>query len=214
MAKIRASYPAALDGSILTGDDNKMPAPEASPGKASRRIRMRRRTALVLGLGIVLPAFTLIYAVLPWSMSLLAPRHGWSETGPATLNLLGLIPTAVGFAGLIWVLSVMMAQVPKLPEVIEFDEGERLLTATSRVLITHGPFALSRNPMYISGAFVLLGWALFYGSVVILIVTVVGWTLAHFFKVPQEERGLEARFGDAYRSYKARVPRWIGLPRR
>lgn len=191
-----------------------MSTPEASRAKPSRRIRFRRRTAIVLGLAIVLPAFTLIYAVLPWALSLLAPRCGWGESGPASVNLLGLIPLALGYAGLIWVLSVMGAQVPKLPKIVEFDEGERLLTATSRVLITHGPFALSRNPMYLSGALVLLGWAVFYGSVVILVVTIVGWTLAHLFKVPQEERGLENRFGDEFRSYKARVPRWIGLPRR
>ena len=191
-----------------------MAALQTSHPKPSRRFRIRCQTALVLGLVIVLPAFTLIYAVLPWTLSLLAPRYGWSNTGPANVNLLGLIPVAAGFAGLIWVLSVMAAQFPKLPEIIEFDEGERLLTATSRVLITHGPFAFSRNPMYLFGALVLLGWAVYYGSVVIFVVTLVGWTLGHFLKVPQEERGLEARFGDAYRSYKARVPRWIGLPRR
>jgi protein-S-isoprenylcysteine O-methyltransferase Ste14 len=34
-----------------------------------------------------------------------------------------------------------------------------------------------------------------------------------FVIVPWEERDLEARFGEAYRAYKARVPRWLGLPR-
>jgi protein-S-isoprenylcysteine O-methyltransferase Ste14 len=82
------------------------------------------------------------------------------------------------------------------------------------VLVTHGPFGLSRNPMWLSGLIVWLGWALFFGSVVILIVAIVLWVVTHVFTVPREERALEARFGETYRAYKARVPRWLGLPRR
>ena len=81
----------------------------------------------------------------------------------------------------------MFAQIPNLPPVLELDEGEGLLTATSRVLITHGPFACSRNPMYLAGTFIWLGWAIFYGSVVMLIWTVVGWTLLSYLKIPQED---------------------------
>lgn len=68
--------------------------------------------------------------------------------------------------------------------------------------------------MFLTAGIILLGWAIFYGSLSILIVTLAFWMTANCLKVPQEERGLEARFGDAYRAYKARVPRWIGLPRR
>jgi protein-S-isoprenylcysteine O-methyltransferase Ste14 len=161
-----------------------------------------------------LVVYPLIFVVLPWALSLLTPRFGWTEGGPGSWNLLGLIPVAAGIAGLIWVFSVMFAQVPKLPAVLELDEGEGLLTATSRVLITHGPFAYSRNPMFLADAIVWLGWALFYGSAVILVVGLLGWTLLNYFKVPQKERGLEARFGDAYRDYRRTVPRWVGTIRR
>jgi protein-S-isoprenylcysteine O-methyltransferase Ste14 len=108
----------------------------------------------------------------------------------------------------------MFAQIPKLPPVLELDEGEGLFTATSRILITHGPFAYSRNPMFVAATFIWVGWAIFYGSVVFLVLTVVGWTLLSYLKVPQEERGLEARFGAAYAAYCRKVPRWIGAIRR
>jgi protein-S-isoprenylcysteine O-methyltransferase Ste14 len=168
----------------------------------------------VAGLFIVLVVYPLLVVVLPWGLSLLTPRYGWTERGPATWNLLGLVPVAAGVVGLFWVFGVMFAQFPNLPEIVELDEGEGFLTATSRILITHGPFAYSRNPMFLSGLFVWLGWAIFYGSGLIAIVIVVLWTLANSLKVPQEERGLEARFGEAYRDYRRRVPRWLGKIRR
>jgi protein-S-isoprenylcysteine O-methyltransferase Ste14 len=58
------------------------------------------------------------------------------------------------------------------------------------------------------------GWALFYGSIAVLIGFLLFWVALNFMIVPYEERDLEARFGEAYRDYKARVPRWLGLPRR
>ena len=187
-----------------------MSTPAVPDEKPSHRIRFSRRLGFVLGLIVVSVVYPFMVIVLPWALSLLTPRLGWTESGPATWNLLGLIAVVAGIVGLVWVFSVMFAQFPKLPEVIELDEGERLLTATSRVLITHGPFAYSRNPMFLSGLTVWLGWALFYGSGLILVLTAVLWTLSNAFKVPQEERGLEARFGEAYRDYQRRIPRWLG----
>jgi protein-S-isoprenylcysteine O-methyltransferase Ste14 len=170
--------------------------------------------AVIVGVFMILVVFPFLYGVLPWLLSLATPRLGWTEHGPSAWNLLGLFPVVAGALGLAWVFGVMFAQLPKLPPVLELDEGEGFLTATSRILITHGPFACSRNPMFVAVTVMLLGWSIFYGSVVILILTVVFWTLLNYLKVPQEERGLEARFGEAYHAYRRRVPRWIGPIRR
>jgi protein-S-isoprenylcysteine O-methyltransferase Ste14 len=191
-----------------------MSPPEVPASKRPHRYRISRGMAFISGFFIVSVVLPFNFLVLPWLLSLLTPHLGWSEHGPAACNMLGLFPVVAGALGLVWVLSVMFAQIPKLPPVLELDEGEGLLTATSRVLITHGPFACSRNPMYLVATFIWLGWAIFYGSVVMLIWTVVGWTLLNYLKIPQEERGLEARFGEAYRAYRRRVPRWIGTIRR
>ena len=191
-----------------------MSTPEVSGGRPSRRIWISRRIAFLLGLVVVFVVYPIMVGLLPWALSMLTLRYGWTETGPASWNLVGLIPVLAGIVGLVWVFSVMFAQFPKLPENLELEKGELLWSMTSRVLITHGPFAFSRNPMFLSGLTVLLGWAVFYGSVVILILAIVGCIFANYFKVPREERGLEGRFGEAYRRYKQRVPRWLGLPPR
>ncbi len=191
-----------------------MSTPEVPASKRSHRYRISRRMAFIFGVVIVSVVHPFAFLVLPWLLSLLTPHLGWTEHGPAAWNILGLFPVVAGALGLARVYSVVFAEVRKLPPVVELDEGEGFFTTTSRVLITHGPFACSRNPTYLAGMFIGLGWVIFYGSVVMLIWTVVGWMLLNYLKVPQEERGLEARFGEAYRAYRRRVPRWIGTIRR
>ena len=118
-----------------------MSTPEVLDGKPTRRIRMPRWIVFILGLLVVLVVYPTMVGVLPWAISLLRPRFGWTESGPATWNLLGLIPVVAGVAGLVWVFGVMFAQFSKLPEIVELDMSERPWSATSRVLILHGPFA-------------------------------------------------------------------------
>jgi protein-S-isoprenylcysteine O-methyltransferase Ste14 len=191
-----------------------MTTPEVPASKRSHRFRFPRRMAFIAGGFIVSVVHPFNFLVLPWLVSLLTPRLGWTEHGPAAWNILGLFPVVAGALGLAWVDTVMFAQIPKLPPVLELDEGEGFFTATPKILITHGPFAYSRNPTYVAATVTWFGWAIFYGSVVFLVLTVVGWTLLSYLKVSQEERGLEARFGEVYRAYRRRVPRWIGTIRR
>ena len=68
--------------------------------------------------------------------------------------------------------------------------------------------------MYLFELVLWFGWALFYGSLAVFIGFLLWWIMLNFYAIPYEERDLEARFGEAYRAYKARVPRWLGLPRR
>jgi protein-S-isoprenylcysteine O-methyltransferase Ste14 len=180
----------------------------------SRRVLVQRWQAIVVGFyafGVVYP---FMLSILPWALSLLTPRFGWTERDPGNWNLLGLIPVLFGITGLIWVFCVGMSLFRKLTWPLELEVGERLVTATGTVLVTYGPFALSRNPIFASGLIALLGWALFYGSPVILVVTLVNWAVSDRYIVPREERALEARWGEAYRDYKRRVPRWLGMRRR
>ncbi len=171
-----------------------MSTPEVPASKRPHRTRISSRMAVVVGAFIVSVVDPFAFLVLPWLLSLLTPRLGWTEHSPGRLEHAWALPgRGWRLLGLVWVFSVLFAEVRKLPPVVELDEGEGLLTAKSRVLITHGPFGCSRNPRFLAAMFIWLGWAIFYGSVVILIWTVVGWTLLNYLKIPQEERGLEAR---------------------
>ena len=76
-------------------------------------------------------------------------------------------------------------------------------------LLTSGPYRFSRNPLYLGGnVFIFAGAALLLGSPSALFATAVHLPLVDLF-IRREERQLERDFGDAWRRYKKRVPRWV-----
>ena len=75
-------------------------------------------------------------------------------------------------------------------------------------LVTDGIFGCLRNPMYVGLTLILAGLSVLLASDWMLVMAVVFIAVIHFGVVKREERYLEAKFGDAYRAYKARVPRY------
>lgn len=76
-------------------------------------------------------------------------------------------------------------------------------------LVTSGIYRLTRNPMYVSLAGLLLGWAVWLGNPTGLIVIALFVALMNRVQIIPEERALAAKFGDDYAAYKARVRRWL-----
>ena len=75
-------------------------------------------------------------------------------------------------------------------------------------LVTEGIFAHGRNPLYIGNLMVLLGILLMHGSPWVLALGGAFYLASYGAIVAAEERFLAAKFGDDYRDYCARVPRW------
>ncbi len=175
---------------------------EVPDGTRSARVSLPRWLALVLAVMLWTVVLPLVHGVLPWAISLLTTRHGWAEDRPGIWNWLALIVVGVAGACLIWILALHFVQTPERVE----------LEMTPKYLLRRGPYAVTRNPMYLAGLTLWLGWTLFYGSVGILI----GWVVLGVcvnLLVRREECALEARFGEVYREYKRTVPRWIGKAR-
>ena len=78
-------------------------------------------------------------------------------------------------------------------------------------LATTGIYAYVRNPMYVGLTLLLVGLGIAFASDWTLVTTVAFALTIHFGVVLREERYLEAKFGEPYRQYTARVPRY-GLP--
>lgn len=79
-------------------------------------------------------------------------------------------------------------------------------------LVAVGPYRFMRNPMISGVAAVLLGEAFIHRSPRLAAWFLVFVVINHVYFMLVEEPGLERRFGAAYRTYCAAVPRW--LPRR
>jgi protein-S-isoprenylcysteine O-methyltransferase Ste14 len=76
-------------------------------------------------------------------------------------------------------------------------------------MVAVGPYRHVRNPMISGVALMLAGQAIFWGSWVTATWAGLFVLINHLYLVLSEEPGLERRFGEPYRVYKANVPRWL-----
>jgi len=75
-------------------------------------------------------------------------------------------------------------------------------------LRTGGIYKISRNPMYASFIFLNTATFLFLPSILLLVIMIYGMVVHHFI-ILGEEKFLDHEFGDEYRKYKSRVPRYL-----
>jgi protein-S-isoprenylcysteine O-methyltransferase Ste14 len=73
---------------------------------------------------------------------------------------------------------------------------------------TTGIFTWTRNPMYVGGSLALLGIAIGFALDWVILLLVASLPLIHYGIILREERYLERKFGDEYRRYKEKVPRY------
>ena len=78
--------------------------------------------------------------------------------------------------------------------------------------LTKGLYRYSRHPMYVTQALMFIGVGIASASWVFLLFTVVNTILSIICAGPEERFCLE-KYGNAYREYMNRTPRWIGIPK-
>lgn len=76
-------------------------------------------------------------------------------------------------------------------------------------LITDGPFAKSRNPIYTGNTMLLLGAGLLTGIAWLVIAAPLAAFAVQKLAIEREERHLAMRFGAEWQAYAARTPRWL-----
>ena len=77
-------------------------------------------------------------------------------------------------------------------------------------LVTTGPNSISRNPMYVALAGLLVAHAVWRGSWVGLVPVAGFVAFIDRTQIQAEEAALLEKFGAEYDAYRASTPRWIG----
>jgi protein-S-isoprenylcysteine O-methyltransferase Ste14 len=76
-------------------------------------------------------------------------------------------------------------------------------------LVQRGPFAFSRNPIYLSDSVIYFGVMLIWGNLWPLLLYPLVWAAIRYGVIRNEEAHLRAKFGDTYLQYCQRVRRWL-----
>ncbi len=135
-----------------------------------------------------------------WLLMTLAVQYLVSRAFPIMgFNIpFGAILIFIGFALILWsAIHFRRAQTPIHPR------------RKPTTLITNGPFAFSRNPIYLGMALIATGWAIRLGTLsAIFMVPVFMFVIQQRF-IAGEEFHIDRALGDEWRAYKARTRRWL-----
>jgi protein-S-isoprenylcysteine O-methyltransferase Ste14 len=149
--------------------------------------------------------------VLPVVMTIVVPnwlltRFALVDTRWAGTSALSLFVRVLGAAALIAGVALFSWCVLLFARV---GRGTLAPWDPTQHLVAVGPYRYVRNPMISGVAAVLAGEALLTGSWILALWLALFVAINYAYFLLAEEPGLERRFGEPYREYKASVPRWI-----
>lgn len=122
--------------------------------------------------------------------------------GLASLNGVGLI---VGFVFLAIGFALAVSSVRAFNRA-----GTNIVPGQqATALVTAGPYRATRNPIYVGMVLVYFGLSIVLTSIWVLVLLIPVLMILQRGVVLAEETYLERKFGDAYRRYTTRVPRWL-----
>jgi protein-S-isoprenylcysteine O-methyltransferase Ste14 len=119
---------------------------------------------------------------------------------PADLPLrwIGAALFLSGLALLIWSASTIMRAGSNVPT-----------NQPTTAIVERGPYRRSRNPIYLGMFIGLVGLAVAFNTLWLVVALAFFIAVIRYGVVAREEAYLERKFGHAYRNYRSRVRRWL-----
>lgn len=150
-----------------------------------------------LALKIPPPLYLIIFALLMSWLSYFFPNPQWHS--PYSL-LLAVALFGLALVNIFWSAGLFFrAKTTVSP----------LSPNNSRQLVIAGPYRFTRNPMYLSLFLMLIGWALYLGSLSSALMLALWMPTLNRWQIKPEEQALEQIFGEQYIAYKQQVRRWL-----
>jgi protein-S-isoprenylcysteine O-methyltransferase Ste14 len=140
------------------------------------------------------PLVALGAAVVQRALTAHAPRPG---------------PVRAGIAGAVALCSMTLAGASARQFGLSGTTVEPFDPSKASILVTTGANAISRNPMYVGLAGVLVAHAIARGAWSALVPVAAFVAVIDRFQIEAEEPALLANFGAEYEAYRASTPRWL-----
>ncbi|MPS92503.1 MAG: isoprenylcysteine carboxylmethyltransferase family protein [Comamonas sp.] len=157
-------------------------------------MRSPSRPLSALNLRVPPLALLAVSAALTWLMPRILPI---SFTGSRVTA--ALLAMSGGFFCVAGLLAFQRAQTTVNP----------CTPAASTSLVVSGVYRMTRNPMYLGFALLLLAFALWLGTLSGLLLVPLFMAYLDHFQIRPEEEALQARFGAAFSTYRQQVRRWL-----
>ncbi len=161
---------------------------------------MRRSSAILGSVVFFAVAPGVVAGLIPWGLS------EWRLQTPfpayRIVEAAGSIVTAAGLAALIHAFMRFALE----------GRGTPAPVAPTAELVVGGLYRHVRNPMYVAVLAIIIGQALLFASIPVLIYAALVFGAVHAFVVGYEEPTLSLTYGALYEEYRAAVPRWLPRP--
>jgi protein-S-isoprenylcysteine O-methyltransferase Ste14 len=144
------------------------------------------RPPLAWGLAVI--AGLTLHWLVPLPLLPANRRAGW----------LGAIVFVLALALVAWAIITITRAGSNLPT--------NLPTTT---IVESGPYRFTRNPIYLGMFLGLIGLAIAFDNLWLLMMLVPFALVIRYGVVAREEAYLERKFGDVYRGYSSRIRRWL-----
>jgi protein-S-isoprenylcysteine O-methyltransferase Ste14 len=139
-----------------------------------------------------------VAGLVPWLIS------GWQVRGP--MSPFAIVRIAIG--GLLLVLAIVVL-VRAFARFVMEGRGTPAPIAPPERLVVGGEYRFVRNPMYVALIMAVLGQAMIFGSLGLLVYALGMWAITTAFVRWYEEPVLLKRYGDEYARYRQAVRAWV-----